>query len=640
MMRNFTLFVLGIVMAAGQAFAQTWPASGGPDVYGYRYETFNSTDARFRWVDITRRGTEVFGLADDNFVGPVDIGFDFQYYWFLQNQVYIGSNGYISFGKGFNISSTAIGFPPTPTPDENNDILAPFMCDLSFDGGGNTGRCYVYSNDVDSFVVTYLNVPFWTNNTAGYAGSNTFQVILSGADSTIKFQYLQQNGTWNASYNMTANPMVTGIENVTGNIGLMVANTVRPTGGTGAIFYAPRVAGIQVPDISPVSVQNGESGGFFVPIPGRTFRFNTRLSNVGNTAITSNTALRCEARDSLNQLLYVGTAAVPGLAVGADSLVTFTTPFAPPLAGPFTVTVAATNPDDINPTNDNKVIEAVAVDTTGGKATLSYVSENRFNVDGLVLWTSGSGNSGVGVYYEPVAYPARIESIDFFLRNASYQIMNLNDSFPRGDVRIAIHEHNPSSLPGAVLFDQVVPRTQLDIISQVGTQFFLGAWNKLVLPTPITINSGGFYVSWYHLNDSVALVSESRAPISRRSYEILGGTWSPHRSNTEEDYFLRVNLDVKGATVGVGMEDLQNLSSFTVYPNPSAGNVQVAVKLQQPEALKFTVSDAMGRKVLVRFPARSAGYQEQLDLSGLPAGIYLLNIAGDKTNETRRIVLE
>ncbi|MEO0108435.1 MAG: hypothetical protein ABIK62_04605, partial [candidate division WOR-3 bacterium] len=75
--------------------------AGGPDAYGYRYIDSDTTEGNppvYEWHSIRDIGMPVSGLADDNVVGPFPIGFEFPYYWYTVNSVFIGSNGYIAFG--------------------------------------------------------------------------------------------------------------------------------------------------------------------------------------------------------------------------------------------------------------------------------------------------------------------------------------------------------------------------------------------------------------------------------------------------------------------------------------------------------------------------------------------------------------
>ena len=111
--------------------------SGGPDAYGYTWKDSDEPGGPvYQWTDITTTGTFVSGLGDDNVVGPYILATNFNYYWYTVKKVWVGSNGYISFGN----NNIAAAFPLIPTPGGGNDFVAGMMSDLTFSGAGNPGR--------------------------------------------------------------------------------------------------------------------------------------------------------------------------------------------------------------------------------------------------------------------------------------------------------------------------------------------------------------------------------------------------------------------------------------------------------------------------------------------------------------------
>lgn len=215
------LLITFFVCCTFGTFAQT---SGGPDAYGYMW--YNSNDAQgptYNWIDITTSGTQVSGLSDDNAVPFITMSQPFHYYWSDYTEIKIGSNGWISFN---NIANIASCFPSIPTSGGSGDnYLAPFMSDLIF--GVGSGEVWYYDDIANSqFIVSYINVPWWSSSAPGYVGSNTFQVILSSADSSITFQYQTLDGANFISSGSCPSYLKIGIENVTGNIGLEVYNNV------------------------------------------------------------------------------------------------------------------------------------------------------------------------------------------------------------------------------------------------------------------------------------------------------------------------------------------------------------------------------------------------------------------------------
>ena len=163
---------------------------GGPDAYGYKYLDSDTTAPgapTYNWVDIKGVGTRVTGLGDDNCTGPFPIGFNFPYYWYQVNSVIVGSNGYMTFGDNLANSQP---FNPVPSTNRPNNQFAALLSDLDPSVGGSV---WYWSNNTDSFIVEYDSVAFW-DSTGGH-GNNTFQIILTKADSSITFQYKEQSGT-------------------------------------------------------------------------------------------------------------------------------------------------------------------------------------------------------------------------------------------------------------------------------------------------------------------------------------------------------------------------------------------------------------------------------------------------------------
>lgn len=180
------------------------PPSGGPDAYGYRYRDSRLPDGpRFQWLDLTSGGTRLTALDDGNDLryGPVPLGFAFPYYGTSQSQVYVDTNGLLSFSgpAGFsppgNISVADSSAPPS--------IVAAFWDDLQFsrshvcpgtppdtgvytrqDGAGNSA----------SFAVAWVGALHFSCESGRY----TFEVVLY-ADGRIVTQYQTMDGSLSSS---------------------------------------------------------------------------------------------------------------------------------------------------------------------------------------------------------------------------------------------------------------------------------------------------------------------------------------------------------------------------------------------------------------------------------------------------------
>lgn len=534
-------FLLLVLLSGFLSFGQT---SGGPDTYGYTWIHSNSTAPNaptYNWVNISTIGTLVAGLGDDNSVGPFNIGFPFRYYWSDYTQFWIGSNGYIGF-QPLNISSAGTqAFPTMPTNDANNNFVAPMLSDLSFATPNvnfpNPATARIWTNNIDSCVVTFQQVPFWVNTVAQWSGINTFQVIFSGQDSSITFQYQTQLGTYDAAYAGSTNPVVVGIENVTGNIGLTVSNNTLPAASTAVKFFYPDSVTLSVPDVAPVWVQNDISGGFFA-INNALLTGQSLVSNVGNTNLTGNTSATLNILDNVSSLVHSETQSVPPLPLGMSQVAAFNQGYTPANTGTYTYRVTTTNTADINVSNNLQTAEMVVVDTVGTNLTLSYYNGTPPSSLNIINWTGGGADDGVGVYYEPPIYPLEITEVEAYVfftaapttANA-FEIRVYDDDAPPGQ--------------GTLLGSAFMPSANA----------VNDAWNTVPLASPIKVDSGGFYVGWYQTGGSIQLGQELTLPISKRSYEVLNDDWGTFRFNSTQESLLRVKL-IKSCNIAAGTYSL------------------------------------------------------------------------------------
>ncbi len=588
------------------------------DEYGYTQQNSTVDETECNWVDITGTGVLVDGLSDDNFVGPVDMGFDFQYYWTTESEVWIGSNGYVAF-DAIQISSTDIGFPTLPTPNEQNNFVAPLLCDLSLQGVNNTGEVYYWTNEVDSFIVTYDEVPFWDNNDFGYVGSNTFQVIFSAVDSSITFNYLEIEEEPTEIYQARANPVVVGIENISGEIGMQHSNYLPPSNSC-IQYHQPDVPLIEVLDAFAAWNLNEENGGVFM-FKQSILDLQANVANVGSVAIAEDVSLGVEVITQTGESIDFGasTQIVAGLDLAADQTVVFES-FPALETGSYTMRTTVGTPDDANPANDVNESEIVVVDSLdNGQVLMSYaVGGDGLPVTSSVSWQGGGDyEDGIGVYMEPPFYPVEILAADYYIAGtaaAGFQ----------GQVLAA---DSLTSTPSTLLAEGQVKLE--DILN--------AAWNRIEFEDTARIESGGFYLTWLMEESGVALGVDAIPPFSRRNFEILNDAWSPYRSNDAGDAYIRVVLqkaaplpvDTGGTdTVGVGivspLVQKGELQLSNAQPNPTNGTTVVPYQLPTNGNVTFYLTNALGQVVgKQQFTNQLAGdHFLHIPLADLPVGIY------------------
>ncbi len=580
----------------------------GPDAFGYIWK--KSTDPGgpvFNWIDITTVGTEVTGLGDDNSVAFLPMGMDFHYYWSDYDKIKIGSNGWLSFD---NVSNIASCFPVIPTANAINNLICPMMSDLNFDNN-SSGKIYTYHDQTpgdEKFIISYEGVTFWTTTNPIF-GSNTFQVVLSNADSSITFQYADMEPDF--TYNCTGSGKVaTGIENLTGNIGLQVYSGIVPPSNHAVKFYYPQVITLAIVDAAPTANLNAENEGVFF-FPGSMATLNTTVSNTGNTAITSDIAVGAEVRSFPdNSLVYTDDQGIPSLAVGAEQTVNFASETVDWAPGTYAFVTAVVNNDDINPSNDLNTTEINVIDTTGGITTFGYVTGANA-APFIIQWAGGGdGSGGGGIEIESPLYPIIIAGAEAGIAGGSID----------GFTFRVFDDDGPNGSPG----------TELTSLSVASNEYVAGAWNQYLFDVPVTITSGSFYLGWFMEGPTVGLLVEIEGPISNRAYEILSNSWAKYRSTA--DIMLRAIAETPVIMSGIG--DVVKDSRLQVYPNPSNGTFSIDNKLGDAQVINPRIFNTLGALVFEGKQAIPAGQQLKLQTK-LPAGIYHLEL---KTMDGKRVI--
>ncbi|MCB0792063.1 MAG: T9SS type A sorting domain-containing protein [Flavobacteriales bacterium] len=483
-------------------------ATGGPDQYGYIWKDSNEPDGPvFDWIDITTTGIPVLGLADDNVVGPFVMSTNMPFYWYSQKKIWIGSNGYIAFNS-VNIASP---FPTIPLAGGANDYIAALTSDLNFAGVGNPAQCFVYDN-VDTTIISYINVPFWSSVAPSYTGSNTFQIILSKADSTITIQYQQQTGlTQN-------NDLLVGIESITGDIGLQHSADVYPVANYAVRFYAPVTPLLDITDGAVDWLTEEGSRGLTLKRNGAPFTMTMHVLNTGNQDLSNILAVG-EVLNPSNQVVATDQTTIAQLGPGVDTSITFPTTYTFPLAGAYRFRGTISNiPNELVSSNNQRLQEVQVYDTTSAVLNVDWAGASD---DGVGIGWSG-GNGGVGAYLEAPYHPCMVAATTVRITS------NLGPS----DFTMKVYDDDGTDGgPGTLLDSVLVPA----IDGAAGDHTY-------PLANPFLWTDGGLYVQWYMQGQNVNIAQDIVAPFSLHTYEVLDGVWAEYRDRETSDWHLGLQV--------------------------------------------------------------------------------------------------
>jgi hypothetical protein len=192
-------------------FAGVTRGSGGPDMWGYSWVDSDDPDGpTYSWVDISTIGTAIDSIGDDDTTGVIPIGFDFPFYENYYNELYISSNGFMTFVTPSKVR-TNTALPSEAVP---NNLVSMWWDDLDPRHGG---QIYYYHDAANErFIVSFVEIPNYLSPSG--TGSLTFQAILY-ANGQLVFQY----GTMDPGSDGAGLAGSTiGIENALGDDGLEV----------------------------------------------------------------------------------------------------------------------------------------------------------------------------------------------------------------------------------------------------------------------------------------------------------------------------------------------------------------------------------------------------------------------------------
>ncbi|MBK9732989.1 MAG: T9SS type A sorting domain-containing protein [Chitinophagaceae bacterium] len=610
MKQLFTLllcFLISTSVFAGQ---------GGPDTWGYTWKDSNEPGGPvYNWIDIVNEGgVEVKLLGDDNSRGPFPMNFDFRYYWYDVNTFWVGSNGYLLFQNGQLASPFTFG-PSTALP---NDVLGIFMNDLTFAGLNDSAECYYKINAAkDTLIVSWVNVPYWDAfNPNGQSGNNTFQLILSKVDSSITFQYKEI--TAGNPYN-GANSSV-GIENYSGSLGLWYNQFTytSPPASFAIKYYPPTNPTLQVNDAATIYLDNPETGAIFLTNNGSTAHdLKAQVKNYG-TVTTAPFNVQGVVKDPMGTQVVSNFFLTDTLNAQETQNFTFVQQLNPALAGTYKYFTVTQLPGDYPQTNNSKTQEIVTVDPSLPEIRLGYDGGITNQLTPL-NWVGGEG--GAGTYIIPPFYPAVITKIHYW---------NLSNAGSDFSARV----FDDDGING-------LPYSMYDSIYVSSPDVVINGWTDIVLDNPVTITSGGFYLSWDMHGTSISLGMSLAAPFSNRSFEVFNNGWGILRYRETQDPLINATV-IQGFPTGITSTATAADLQMQLSPNPASDQAIINYTIPATnEKVWLTVTDLQG-KLISRWnigTATGGDHTYSIDTRNYAAGMYLVELFSGKIKKMEKLVV-
>lgn len=484
------------------------------------------------------------------------------------------------------------------------------IADLTFLGVNNNAQAYYYANQ-DTFALEFLNVPYWDPNSPGYTGSNTFEIILNKADSSITVNFTSCTGASVSNFS-------SGIENSIGTMGLQPLLTQPPNVNYTIKYYYPTGNALQVTDASVAWNHQDGDGGIFLSNLSGPHTLVTQIDNSGNTSFGPVVA-NARVVTLNNTILATSADTTPPMVPGQTAVFAYPNTFSPTTNGTrmYITKISGVAGDAIS-VNDSIVQEIVVVDTSAQVVRLCYTNNHTEPVGTTISW--GGGQGGVGMYIKPSTYPAKILNTNYIITagptsGLSFFAKIYDDDGPGGSAG-----------------------TLLDSVAVYANTVILNGITTVPVSNPnLIINSGGFYINWDMASATVSIAQSITPPFSRQSYEVFQYIWSTYRDYQNSDFFIGADINY----TFVGVPENQSLQGISVYPVPTADKVNFSFASATNDAVVITVTDIIGKVTEVKkFMPALAGTVLTLDLSGYAEGTYLYSIQSGNEFSNGKFVKE
>jgi hypothetical protein len=202
--------IVGVVTAPASA------SSGGPDAFGYCFLDSNEANGPpLGFKDLQCAEGPTITLADDQVSGPIPIGFDFVFYGVTYSNVFVSSNGFVTFDP--LAPSGCCEGQQIPSSSGPTNLIAAYWANLN--PGGTTPLC---GSDPTITWVNFRHIGLAGHrefdiqfNRVPHSGTGvpvTFQVELFEGSNRLRVSYpdAPSDGTVHSA----------GIENAAGDTGL------------------------------------------------------------------------------------------------------------------------------------------------------------------------------------------------------------------------------------------------------------------------------------------------------------------------------------------------------------------------------------------------------------------------------------
>lgn len=167
---------------------------GGPDEMDYEWRDSDEDDCpAYQWIDILdfEDVVEVDNLLDDSFHGMFELGFEFEYYGEVYEEIGLYTNGWASFVEANDIGFYYPQWAQLPRGDGAEPIPVRTLLAVNYQdlNPAVAGEIYYWTNGEDMAVITWHEVAHFADAN-GDGNLWTFQLVIT-ANGLITYQYAE-----------------------------------------------------------------------------------------------------------------------------------------------------------------------------------------------------------------------------------------------------------------------------------------------------------------------------------------------------------------------------------------------------------------------------------------------------------------
>ena len=200
---------------------------------------------------------------------------------------------------------------------------------------------------------------------------------------------------------------------------------------------------------------------------------------------------------------------------------------------------------------------------------------------------------------------------------------------------------------GTKMFVAIVEKETFNNVKSNGETKFLYVMKKM-LPdasgTSVTLSNGNAYTKNfnYKFNGNYRLPADAKSPINHSTEHsvenfnnLLAVVWFQNVA-TKEVY------QAAKSTVTIGMKENNTDVIYRIYPNPATDNLSIDYTLNNSSNVTYTIINNMGQVVTEKeLGTLAAGnHKENIDVSNLAAGIYMITLNIDGQIITKKVSIK